>query len=49
MDDERQIRPASSEVMMYFLMASLSSPETEYKRPLGMVEPVIRSMAQSYG
>lgn len=30
-------------------MASFCSPETEYRRPLGMVEPGISLMVPSYG
>lgn len=41
--------PAFSEVSMHSVIATLSGPEIEYRRPLGMVEPGIRSMAQSYG
>ena len=44
-----QFKVAFSEVSMYSFMASLSGPETEYRQPLGMVEPGIRSIAQSYG
>ena len=42
-DDEGRIRPTFSDVVRYSVMASFSSPEKEYRRPLG-----IRSTAQSY-
>ena len=48
-DEEGGIRPAFREAEIYSLIASFSGPETEYRRPLGMVEPGIRSMAQSDG
>ena len=40
-EDEGQIRSAFSDAVMYSLMASLSGPEMEYRRPLGVAEPVV--------
>ena len=48
-DEDGRIKPAFSDVLMYSFVASLSGPETEYNWPFGMVDPGIRSMAQSYG
>lgn len=38
---KKNLAPAGDDEgrIMYSFMASLSGPETEYKRPLGMVEP----------
>lgn len=45
-DDEGLMSPALSNESMYSLMASFIGAGREYKGPLGMVEPGIKSMAQ---
>lgn len=47
-DKDGQMSPVFSEVSMYSFNTALS-PETEQRRPLGIVQPRIRSMVQSYG